>query len=134
MALILAADDDPLVGDVLRAVLGARGHVVGVVGNGLDAIRAAELKQPKLLILDCSMPELPGVETLRRIRMSPSLHKLPRLMLTARRRDPDVAIAMRAGANDYLKKPFDPDELVAVVESLLERPMLALQPKLTRVA
>ena len=127
MALILLADDDPLMGDLVRALLGARGHVVGVVTNGRDALRAIELKRPSLVILDCSMPELPGVETLRRIRLSPVVHRTPVLMLTARRSDTDVEIAMRAGANEYLKKPFDPDELVAVAEHLLARSPAAVR-------
>ena len=121
MALILLADDDELVGDVVRATLSARGHVVGLVGNGADAVRVVELKQPDLVILDCTMPELPGIEALRQIRLSRTAYRTPVLILTARRSEMDEEIAMRAGANDYLRKPFDPDELIVRVESLLEK-------------
>lgn len=121
MALILLADDDELVGEVVREALSARGHVVGVVENGADAVRVVELKKPALIILDCSMPGMNGIEALTKIRRSPASYGTPILMLTARRSEMDVEIAMRAGANDYLKKPFDADQLVAVVEDMLEK-------------
>ena len=121
MALILLADDDELVGEVVREVLAARGHVVGVVENGADAVRVVEVKKPELVILDCSMPEMNGIEALIKIRQSAAAYNTPVLMLTARRSDMDVEIAMRAGANEYLKKPFDADQLVAVVEGMLEK-------------
>lgn len=121
MALILLADDDPLVGLVVREALSARGHVVGLVENGVDAVRVVALKNPGLAILDCSMPEMNGIEALIRIRRSAAGYRIPILMLTARRGDADVEIAMRAGADHYLKKPFDADQLVAVVEDMLEQ-------------
>lgn len=121
MALILLADDDELVGDVVRHALSARGHVVGLVENGADAVRVVEVKKPDLVILDCSMPKMSGIEALIKMRNSPVGCGIPVLMLTARRSERDVEIAMRAGASDYLKKPFDADQLVAIVELLLEK-------------
>lgn len=121
MALILLADDDELVGEVVREALSARGHVVGVVENGADAVRVVEVKNPELIILDCSMPEMNGIEALIQIRRSATGCSTPILMLTARRSEMDVDIAMRAGASDYLKKPFDADQLVARVEDMLEK-------------
>jgi len=121
MALILLADDDELVGEVVREALSARGHVVGVVENGADAVRVVEVKNPELIILDCSMPEMNGIEALIQIRRSSTGCSTPILMLTARRSEMDVDIAMRAGASDYLKKPFDADQLVARVEDMLEK-------------
>ncbi len=67
------------------------------------------------------MPEMNGIEARIRIRGSARGCGIPILMLTARRSELDVEIALRAGANDYLKKPFDPDQLVAVVEDMLEK-------------
>lgn len=121
MALILVADDDELVCEVVREALSARGHVVGVVENGADAVRVVEVKNPELVILDCSMPKMTGIEALIKIRHSSAGCSIPILMLTARRNDMDVEIAMRAGATDYIKKPFDTDQLVAVVEDMLEK-------------
>lgn len=121
MTMILVADDDQLVGDVVRHALEPLGHVVGTVDNGADAVRVAELKRPELIILDCSMPGLSGVEALRRIRSSRALFSTPVLMLTARASAHDEEIAMRAGASDYLRKPFDPDELLVLVDRLLTK-------------
>ena len=121
MALILLADDDELVCDIVRETLSKEGHVVGLVGNGADAVRVVEVKNPDLIILDCTMPELPGIEALRKIRLSRTAYRTPVLILTGRRSEMDEDIAMRAGANDYLRKPFDPDELVVRVESLLKK-------------
>lgn len=127
MALILLADDDDLVAEVVREALSARGHVVGVVENGADAVRVVEVKRPELVILDCSMPEMNGIEALIKIRRSTTSYDTPILMLTARRSEMDVEIAIRAGANEYLKKPFDADQLVAVVEDMLEKSAAAKQ-------
>ena len=121
MALILIADDDELVVHVVRAALSARGHIVGAVDDGLPVLGVVEFKRPALVILDCSMPELSGIEVLRLIRRSRTCHATPVLMLTVRSSDADEDIAMRSGASDYLRKPFDPDQLVAHVENLLRR-------------
>ncbi|MEA2235112.1 MAG: two-component system, OmpR family, phosphate regulon response regulator OmpR [Solirubrobacteraceae bacterium] len=128
MALILIADDDEIVIDLVRDVLGARGHIVGAVDDGTMVITIVELKRPDLVILDCAMPEMSGVEALRQIRYSHSCHSTPVLMLTARRSEADEDIAIRAGANDYLRKPFDPDQLVSRVETLLRHAELKKQP------
>jgi DNA-binding response OmpR family regulator len=129
MTLILIADDDLLVVDVVREVLGACGYVVGAVDDGMMVKTVVELKRPDLVILDCTMPELSGVEALRQIRRSPIANATPVLMLTARRSDADEDIAVRAGATDYLRKPFDPDELVARVQMILERAEIRKRPR-----
>jgi DNA-binding response OmpR family regulator len=121
MALILIADDDELVVDLVRTVLGARGHVVGALNDGTSVRQVVDLKRPDLVILDCSMPQLPGIEALRQIRASETSYATPVLMLTGRRSKADEEIAVRAGADDYIRKPFDPDQLVAHVEDLIQR-------------
>jgi DNA-binding response OmpR family regulator len=67
------------------------------------------------------MPQLPGIEALRQIRASETSYATPVLMLTGRRSKADEEIAVRAGADDYIRKPFDPDQLVAHVEDLIQR-------------
>lgn len=121
MALILIADDDEIVVVVVRSALEARGHAVGAVDDGMPVMAILDLKRPNLLILDCVMPEMCGVETLRQIRLSPISYATPVLMLTANCGQGDEDIARRAGANDYLRKPFDSDELVSRVEALLHK-------------
>ncbi|HYN45183.1 MAG TPA: response regulator, partial [Allosphingosinicella sp.] len=88
-----------------------------------------EFKRPDLVILDCNMPEIGGIEALRQIRLLRIAYATPVLMLTARRGESDEEIAMRAGASDYLRKPFDPDQLVSRVEDLLRRAELQKLPE-----
>jgi DNA-binding response OmpR family regulator len=120
MARIIIAEDDEIVSELVRETLSNAGHVVGVVTNGADAIRAVKVKQPDLVILDCNMPEANGMLVLREIRAALALYDTPVLMLTGRQSDRDVALAYNQGADDYMKKPFDPEELVFRVEELLE--------------
>lgn len=121
MARIIVAEDDDIVSDIVREVLTTAGHVVGVLGNGADALRAIQLKKPDLVVLDCTMPELSGLLVLREIRLSSTLYDTPVLVLTGRQGARDVELAYNQGADDYMKKPFDPDELVFRVEDLLEK-------------
>ena len=120
MALILIADDDELVIDLVRSALSARGHVVGALNDGTSVRQVVELKRPDLVILDCSMPALPGIEALRQIRSSATGYLTPVLMLTGRTSKADEEIALRTGADDYIRKPFDMDQLIARVEVLLQ--------------
>jgi DNA-binding response OmpR family regulator len=126
MALILIADDDEMIREVVRDSLATQGHVVGMVCNGVEAVTAFRAKDYDLVILDCSMPEMTGVEALRQIRLSPAGGRTPVLMLTARRSSMDEEIATRAGANDYLRKPFTPQQLVVRTELLLTRASWAM--------
>jgi DNA-binding response OmpR family regulator len=128
MTVILIADDDELVVELVREALWPHGYIVGAVDDGMPVATIVEFKRPALVILDCNMPELSGVEALRQIRLLRTGHATPVLMLTARVGEFDEQIALRAGANDYLRKPFDPDQLVARVETLLRRVEQQKQP------
>lgn len=119
MARILVADDDPDAIEVVRAALEPHGHIVGALNDGTPVKNVVEFKKPDLVILDCAMPQMSGVDALREIRMSLIASETPVLMLTARRSDRDEVIAIQAGADDYLRKPIDPDLLVSRVEMLL---------------
>ena len=121
MARILIADDDEIVGEIARDALIASGHGAGLVADGAEALRVIKARRPDLLILDCNMPGMSGVVLLRTLRNMPDLCDLPVMMLTGRRSTQDVELAMFSGANAYVKKPFDPDELVFKVEELLAR-------------
>lgn len=121
MARIIIVEDDELVGEIARDALFAAGHGVGLLANGKEALSVIKARRPQLVILDCNVPELSGLLILREMRQSIDLCRIPVLILTGRRSDSDVAIAMNDGANDYMKKPFDPDELVFRVEELLKK-------------
>jgi DNA-binding response OmpR family regulator len=119
MARIIIADDDEIVGEIARDALIAAGHGVGLLLDGKKALAVVKYKRPDLVILDCNMPELSGLLVLREMRKSRDLFDIPVMILTGRRSERDVELALFEGANDYLKKPFDPDELVFRVEELL---------------
>ncbi len=120
MARIIIADDDPLVGQVARDALIAAGHGAGLVANGAEALSVIRARRPDLVILDCNMPEMSGITVVRELRTMIEFNDLPILMLTGRRGEQDEELARFAGANDYLRKPFDPEELVFRAELLLE--------------
>ena len=118
MSLVIIADDDPMVVEVVRTGLENRGYIVGALSDGASVRRVVELKSPDVVILDCAMEQVSGIAALREIRGSKKAHGTPVLMLTARSGLADEGLARAAGANDYLRKPFDPDQLVARVEVL----------------
>lgn len=119
MTFILLIDDDPLIADVVNVSLGNAGYTVGCLTDGQRAVEVIELKRPALVLLDCAMPFVPGVEVLRRIRTSSICFAVPVLMLTARASSTDRAIALRAGATDYMAKPLDLDKLAATVGAMV---------------
>jgi len=119
MALILIADDDELIVDMVAEALRQRCHVVRTMSDGHHVTDVVKFKRPALVILDCGMPTMCGIEVLRQIRASLTCFDTPVLMLTGRRGDADEEIALRAGANDYMRKPFDLAKLVDRAESLI---------------
>lgn len=119
MARIIIADDDEIIGEIARDALIAAGHGVGLLADGRSALRVIAAKKPDLVILDCNMPELSGLLVLREMRNDRALCDIPVMILTGRQSERDVELARYEGANDYLKKPFDPDELVFRAEELI---------------
>ena len=121
MARIIIADDDEIVGEIARDALIAAGHGAGLVLDGDNALKIIKARKPDLVILDCNMPGLAGVLLVQELRKSQEFANLPVMMLTGRQGQRDEELARFAGANDYMKKPFDPDELVFRVEQLLAK-------------
>lgn len=117
--LILVADDEPLIIELICEALEPLDCMIETLSDGLEVIETALLKRPDLVILDCSMPGLSGVDALRQIRASDECFSTPVLMLTGRRSAADRAIAERAGASHYMCKPFSQADLLARVELIL---------------
>jgi two-component system, OmpR family, response regulator MtrA len=120
MARIIYVEDDELVGELVKDVLTRAGHLIGVINHGTLAFETIAFKKPELVILDRALPGMNGVDILTALRRLPELYLTPVLMLTAKGGDASVDEAMGAGANDYLVKPFAPDELVRRVEQVLQ--------------
>ena len=121
MSRIIIAEDDDILAEVVRDILIDAGHAVGVLESGEDAIVAIRVKRPDLVILDCNLPGISGVQVLQKMRIESDLWDTPVLMLTARTSHSDEKVAIFAGADEYMRKPFDPDELVVTVNRLIAR-------------
>lgn len=116
---ILLAEDDQLLGDGIRAGLGLEGDTVDWVNDGVAADQALATDEFDLLVLDLGLPRKDGLEVLRGLRRRGDL--TPVLILTARDKVADRVAGLDAGADDYLTKPFDLDELLARVRALTRR-------------
>jgi two-component system KDP operon response regulator KdpE len=116
--LILVVDDEPAIVRLVRAKLQADGYAVIAAGRGEEALAALEEQRPDLIVLDLMMPGIDGFETLRRVRTQ---SQVPVIMLTARASDADKLKGLVGGADDYVTKPFNPDELAARVAAVLRR-------------
>src|SRR5262249_38328072 len=109
---ILIADDEPDIRLVLRTRLELEGFVVIEARDGAEAVRVAQTETPDLIVLDVMMPEMDGVEVCNRLRASFNTRNIPVIMLTARAGRDDKLSGLVQGANDYITKPFDLNELV----------------------
>jgi len=119
--VILAADDDE---DILALVafrLERSGYTVLQARDGQEAFELARSEKPDLAVLDVMMPKLDGFELTRRLRAEEATSRMPIILLTARAQDTDVAQGFDAGADDYLRKPFSPQELRTRVQAILGR-------------
>ncbi|GGU19905.1 response regulator transcription factor [Streptomyces violascens] len=116
---ILIVDDEPAVREALQRSLAFEGYGTEVAVDGLDALAKAEAYRPELIVLDIQMPRMDGLTAARRLRAAGST--TPILMLTARDTVGDRVTGLDAGADDYLVKPFELDELFARIRALLRR-------------
>ena len=121
MAKILVADDDEVLCGVVAFTLEGDGHEVVCVDNGAAALERVRNEPFDVLILDSMMPALSGMEVLSLIKSDPAIAGLPVVMLTARHSHYDVVGALRAGAAEYVTKPFIPEELSVRVTAALAR-------------
>jgi DNA-binding response OmpR family regulator len=115
---VLVVDDELDVRTLIRLLLERAGLDVTEASSGREALRRLHQVRPDLVILDVTMPDLDGWQTLERVR---DLSEVPVLMLTARAAELDKVRGLKAGADDYVTKPFGRQELLARVEALLRR-------------
>jgi two-component system response regulator MprA len=116
---VLVVDDDRGLRDVLRRALTLSGYEVRLAENGFDALREVTTGVPDAMVLDIGLPDIDGLEVTRQLRREGN--RLPVLMLTARDAVSDRIDGLDAGADDYLVKPFDVDELKARLRALMRR-------------
>jgi DNA-binding response OmpR family regulator len=119
MSRIILVDDDEIIAELVSEVLISAGHAVGWLSDGATALDLICRWPPHLVILDCNMPDMSGVDVLRTMRRSLQMCQVPVLMLTGRKSQGDERIVSYEGANDYFRKPFDPVTLVGRAEALM---------------
>ena len=122
MATILIADDDVILAELVRYKLESVGHSVTTVETGDRIVPAAILYAPQLIIIDWMMPALSGPQVMRQLRRNEVTSHIPLLMLSARNDSADIAESRLAGADHYMVKPFQFDELLAQVDIMLNQP------------
>lgn len=118
---LLLVDDEPGVRESVKEYLEESGFTVQVASNATDAWQMVQQKTPDLVISDVMMPQVDGYQFLKQLRDDPRFKSLPVVFLTARGMTTDRIQGYQAGVDAYLPKPFDPDELIAIVENLIGR-------------
>ena len=119
--VVLAADDDEDILELIVFRLERSGYTVLQASDGAQALELARSSQPDLAVLDVMMPKMDGFEVTRRLREDEATSKMPIILLTARSQEADVERGFDAGADDYIRKPFSPQELRSRVQAILGR-------------
>jgi DNA-binding response OmpR family regulator len=119
--LVLVADDEEDIRSLVAFRLERAGYEVITAADGEQALRLATTQLPDLIVLDIMMPKATGLEVTRSIREQAATKDIPVILLTARAQEADVTHGFDAGADDYVKKPFSPNDLHARVQALLAR-------------
>ena len=115
-ARVLIVDDEPQIRRFLRTSLSAHGHAIIEAATGQEALLKATDERPDVIILDLGLPDLDGMEIIRRVR---EWSKVPIIVLSVRGRETDKVAALDAGADDYVTKPFGMGELMARIRAAL---------------
>jgi DNA-binding response OmpR family regulator len=118
---VLVVEDDPDIAQLVAHYLDKAGFSTELLSSGREALAAMAARPPDLLILDLMLPQVDGLEVCRITRANEATASLPIIMLTARAEESDRIVGLELGADDYLAKPFSPNELVARVRALLRR-------------
>ena len=116
--LVLAVDDEAGILRLVKLELSQQGFRVVTAGSGEEALRVAEEQRPDIVLLDVVMPEMTGLEVMRRLREQSNA---PIILVTAKDTDSDKVRGLELGADDYIVKPFSPDELGARIRAVLRR-------------
>lgn len=115
---ILAVDDEKHIVRLVEITLQREGYEVVTANNGAEALEKVASEQPDLVIMDVMMPEMDGLQALQKLKDDPATANVPVIMLTAKAQDADVFQGWKSGADLYLTKPFNPQELLTFVRRI----------------
>jgi len=119
MSKILVAEDERDIRDLVAFTLRFAGHEVVVATNGEEAVQTALQSNPDLILMDVRMPRMTGYEACKLMKANPDLKDIPIVFLTARGQESEIQQGLEAGAEEYLLKPFAPDQLTTRVKAIL---------------
>ena len=121
MAKILIAEDERDIRDLVAFTLRFAGYEVVAVENGAEAVEAAPIEMPDLILMDVRMPRMTGYEACQTIKADDRVKHIPVVFLSAKGQDSEIQAGINAGASEYLLKPFAPMELTEKIRELLEK-------------
>jgi len=121
MAKILIAEDEPDIRELVAFTLRFGGYEVVAATNGEEAVHTASREHPDLILMDVRMPRLTGYDACRMMKASEELKDIPVVFLSAKGQDSEIQSGLEAGAEEYLLKPFSPDQLTARVRAILAK-------------
>ena len=121
MAKIVIAEDERDIRDLVAFTLRFAGHEVTAAANGEEAVELAKKENPDLILLDVRMPRMTGYDACREIKKQPALVDTPVVFLSAKGQEEEIETGMDVGAEEYLLKPFAPDELTSRVREILAK-------------
>ncbi|MCS7282202.1 MAG: response regulator [Anaerolineae bacterium] len=121
MTRILVAEDERDIRELIAFTLRFAGFDVILATNGAEAVELAEANPPDLIILDVRMPKMSGYEACRRLKENPRTSSVPVVFLSAKGQDSEIQQGLASGADEYILKPFAPDELIQQVRDILNR-------------
>ncbi|MDD2586453.1 MAG: response regulator transcription factor [Syntrophomonadaceae bacterium] len=116
---ILVVDDETYIVELVKFNLEKEGYRVVVAFDGVSALKIVQNEPPELIILDIMLPKMDGLEVCRTLKQDPNYNSIPIIMLTAKGEEIDTVLGLEMGADDYIKKPFSPREMVARVKARL---------------
>jgi DNA-binding response OmpR family regulator len=121
MPKILIAEDEPDIRELVAFTLRFAGYEVVATSNGEEAVQAASSMIPDLILMDVRMPRMTGYDACRLMKANPTLKDIPVVFLSAKGQDSEIATGLEAGAEEYLLKPFAPDQLTDRVKAILAK-------------
>jgi len=121
MTKILIAEDEPDIRDLIAFTLRFAGYEVVAAANGKEAVDLAPKEMPDLILMDVRMPIMTGYEACEHFKADPSLKHIPVVFLSAKGQDSEIQTGLAAGAEEYLLKPFGPNELTASLQAILAK-------------
>ncbi len=118
---IMIVDDSPSIIKFLEMVLGKERYAVISYGNGLDAVDSVEEESPDLIVMDMNMPKLGGIDAARTIKQNIKTSHIPIIIISGHDQEEEVRKAREAGADDFLVKPYAPEQLLEIIKEKIER-------------